>query len=466
MPDAYFGPNKLFAVLKRVGCEGPSVNPVCLSQVRDFARGLIHRLGIVPLAPEAVSSEGDWIDKEARYPEWRKAQLRRTLKEQEVIRVIHFRCKTFIKTETYTEYKYPRLINSRHDRFKILTGPFFHAVERELFKLPMFVKYVPVRDRPKYIHGYLNLDGMKVVATDYSSFEAWFVPEIMHAIEFQLYAHMAKLLPNKDFLLGCIKRALAGRNCCFSRDFRFAVNGVRMSGDMCTSLGNGFTNYVLMSWVCFRQGIQCKGLVEGDDGLFQVSKVPDVSDFENLGFRIKMVEHDDVASAGFCKQYFDAGECRNVVDVRELLAKFGWTHAVMRDGGPATMEALLRAKAASLRSELPSCPIAVALVRYVDRCVGRSGAKLYDGPRGDAGYHEWLRGDDCELVDPSLLSRLLVARLFGVSVDQQIAVEKYLDGLTHLQEMGGPVLGLMDPKWFENYSRYGRTYDVGVNRRW
>jgi len=465
MPDAYFIPNKLFAVLKRVGAAGPKMGSGVCSDLRTFVRGLLNRLKIAPLLDSEVMSDEDWIA-QARYPEWRKAQLREVLKEHSVVRVRHFRCKTFVKTETYSEYKYPRLINSRHDRFKVLTGAFFHAVEERVFKLPMFVKYVPVRDRPKYIQGYLNLDNMRVVATDYSSFEAWFTPEIMRAIEFQLYAHMARKLTAGPFLLGCIEKALAGRNVCFGRGFRYAVDGVRMSGDMCTSLGNGFTNYVLMQWVCFRQGIQCKGLVEGDDGLFQVSWVPDVAGFESAGFKIKMVEHDDVASAGFCKQFYDPSECRNVVDVKELLAKFGWTHAVSRDGGPVVMEELLRAKAASLRAELPSCPIAVALVRAVDRWIGRSGKRRYDGPGGEPGYHEDILGGDTELVEPSMASRILVDRLFGVSVDQQTTIEKYLDGLSCIQELDGPVLPLMKAEWCEYHQRFGRTFAACVDREW
>jgi len=434
-------------------------------ELANFTRSLVHHLGVKPLGPEDVESEAAWIEG-SRYPEWRKEELRRCLLDNPVLKEKHCRCKSFVKTETYPDFKYPRNINSRHDRFKIYTGPFFHAVEKALFKLPMFVKYVPVRERAKYIAGYLNLSNMACVGTDYTSFEAWFVPAIMHAVEFQLYAYMARCLPKGKEMMRWIRHALSGRNRCFSRDFRYSVKGVRMSGDMCTSLGNGFTNYVLMRWVCHRQGITCLGLVEGDDGLFQVSRVPDVSDFESVGFKIKMEVHASVDRAGFCKQYFDARECRAVVDVRELLAKFGWTHAVMRDGGPVTMEALLRAKAASLRSEVPSCPIAVALVRYVDRVIGRKGRLLFEGPRGDPGYREDLAGDPVELEEPTALSRALVSDLFGVSVDEQKAVEKYLDGLTQLQELEGPVTSLMKPVWCEYARRFCRYYPAYVDRRW
>lgn len=472
MPDAYYGPNKLAAVIKRVGCRPPGsgINVVSLAhEVRDFTRALIAKMGLKPLASGDVASEETWINDISRYPEWRREELRRVLREQVHIRVRHIRCKTFIKTETYEEYKFPRLINSRHDRFKILTGGFFHAIEQQLFQKPMFVKYVPVRERPKYIWEHVAHDGMLYAATDYTSFESWFRPVIMHAIEFQLYAYMAKNLTNRDRLLSLLSMALSGTNRCRSGDdFKFSVNGVRMSGDMCTSLGNGFTNYVLMKWICHRQGIECRGLVEGDDGIFAVSREPDTTDLAELGFKIKMNIFKDLGAAGFCKQFFDPSDFHAVVDVRSLLAKFGWTHAVLRNGGPVVMEQLLRAKAASLRCEVPSCPIAVALVRMVDRCIGLKGPVLGEGPGGVNTYmeDERMQGGPAELTDPTPASRALVAKLFGVTVAQQIAIEKYLDGITQLQPLGGPVLEIMKREWFDYYSKYGRVYSPQASIMW
>lgn len=472
MPDAYYGPNKLAAVLKRVGSEPPGNGKKVRDlahEVRSFARALIARMGLKPLATGAVPDEQVWIDEVSRYPAWRRDELRRVLESQKVVRVRHLRCKTFIKTETYEEYKFPRLINSRHDRFKIYTGGFFHAVEQQLFKLPMFVKYVPVRERPQYIWDHVAHDGMVYAATDHTCFESAFSPAVMHAIEFQLYAYMAKNLKNKKRLLGLLSLGLSGTNHGRSGDtFSFSVPGVRMSGDMCTSLGNGFTNYVLMKWLCHRQGIECRGLVEGDDGIFAVSRKPDVTALTDLGFKIKMNMFNDLGSAGFCKQYFDPTECRAVVDVRALLAKFGWTHAVLRNGGTDVMVQLLRAKAASLRCEVPACPIAVALVRMVDRCVGRAGPMLFDGPHGDKTYMDFerLQGGEVELAEPSVASRVLVEHLFHVTVEQQKVIEAYLDGIHQLQPLAGPVTQVMKRCWFEYYNKYGRSYDAGVDVLW
>jgi hypothetical protein len=471
IPDAYWGPNKLGALLKRVGCEGPRKGKGSLTlfrELRSFTRALIRKEGLQPLVAEDVSSVKKWLEEESHYSGERQRELLEAYEKGGHVKWKHLKCRTFIKTETYCEFKYPRLINSRHDYFKCLTGPFFHAVERQVFQLKQFVKFVPVRDRPEYIWKMVQQQGAKYVATDYSSFEAWFVPEVLHAIEFQLYAYMAKRLPNRSFLIGLIALALGGKNMCSSGDLVYSVQGVRMSGDMCTSLGNGFTNYVLMRFICHKQGIACKGLVEGDDGIFAVSRVPDTDLLEQVGFKIKMGVSDTLGDAGFCKQYFDPSDFVAVVDARELLCKFGWTHAILRDGSPVIMEQLLRAKAASLRAEAPRCPIAVALVRLVERTIGLSGPKLYSGAGGERTWIEEARsiGGDAIAGNPTYASRLVMERVFHIPVATQIAVEEYLDSLRSIQPLRGPCIGLMRSEWGKYASRYVWRYAANVNRSW
>jgi len=45
-----------------------------------------------------------------------------------------------------------RLIFSRDDHYKTVVGPMFKRIEKELFKLPHFIKNVPVEQRSEYIH--------------------------------------------------------------------------------------------------------------------------------------------------------------------------------------------------------------------------------------------------------------------------------------------------------------------------
>jgi hypothetical protein len=411
------------------------------------------------LTPGEVLPFEEWLG-ETDYPEWRKEQLRECLRRDPFIQRRHFVCNSFVKTEYYSTYKYPRLINSRHDRFKVETGPLFHAIEKVVFQRPEFVKYVPVAQRAAYIYQRLYEPSGRYFATDYTSFEALFVPRVMEACEFQLYSYMARHVGGGDQLIAVIKQALGTRNVMKSAGFKASVKGVRMSGDMCTSLGNGFSNLMLMLFLCKKNGADCTGVVEGDDGLFRISgAAPTKEQFAKLGFRIKMEEHSNVGKAGFCKQYFHTDVRENVVDPRELLAKFGWSHSPLRFGGPAVVQALLRAKADSLAAELPNAPIAGSLVRMVRRCVGE-GRRLYDGVRGCATWRDKISRVNPGVVDPR--SRDLVAELFGVPVPCQLEIEAYLDSFVQLQPLAGPVAPLMKRDWVEFHNRYCRQYPGGT----
>jgi hypothetical protein len=56
------------------------------------------------------------------------------------------RCSSFVKDEHYEGWKYPRLINSRSDQFKVFIGPTIKAMEHLVYShLPEFIKHVPVR---------------------------------------------------------------------------------------------------------------------------------------------------------------------------------------------------------------------------------------------------------------------------------------------------------------------------------
>jgi len=269
----------------------------------------------------------------------------------------------------------------------------------------------------------------------------------MRAVELQLYAYLWRDLPGGKAMARTISKVLSGRQTCRARGLKVCVPGCRMSGEMCTSLGNGFTNLVLMAFVCAERGYVWDGVVEGDDGLFVVGGDLDARDFERLGFRIKLVRHDRVSTAGFCKFVYDEESLENVADPAELLAKFGWTHSQLKDGGVETMRALLRGKVYSLKSELGGAPIVGSLVRWVDRTVG-CGKILHNTRDGRLDY--WMmQKQSCRrsLRPVTQGSRLVVEKVYGVSVATQLAIESYIDSLKTLCPLDGPVSALMKPAW-------------------
>ncbi len=77
------------------------------------------------------------------------------------------------------------------------------------------------------------------MATDYTSFEALFTPELMDAVEMQLYDYMLEHVSGGKDTLRLIRRVQLGRNHIDSKYVSVDISGKRMSGEMCTSLGNG-----------------------------------------------------------------------------------------------------------------------------------------------------------------------------------------------------------------------------------
>lgn len=150
------------------------------------------------------------------YNDARKAELRAAhdeLKGHPPDRRACSHIDSFIKLESYPEYKEARWINSRHDKFKAYSGRFFKAIENVVYELEVdgvkpFIKHVPVPERAAVVRS-LRRDGHFYYENDYKAFESHFTPEVMNAIECQLYRHCLKDYPEAARVLTA---ALTGKN--------------------------------------------------------------------------------------------------------------------------------------------------------------------------------------------------------------------------------------------------------------
>lgn len=442
MPDPYYWPNIVGGVKKRFGCETPSIDFLRLRRFRMYVKRWL-RQNLQPISLDADASVEGWLAKCNNYTEERKCELMRTwVSRGRDVDEGDYVCSSFIKREEYPEFKEARLINSRSDIFKCLTGPYFKLIEEEVYKRPEFIKHVPVPDRPRYIMENVGDDGT-IIATDHTAFEAHISSELMLACEMQLYRHMLKDLPGSREVLGHMRDALTGLQTCEFSSGVVQVLGARMSGDMCTSLGNGFTNLMAMKFCAFEKGCEVRGVVEGDDGLFNcVGFVPDAEQFAGLGLRIKLEVCEDVSSASFCGLIFDPSVVQNLADPIDRILSAGWTTSDLRFSDPKVMGELSRGKALSLAYELPGCPMVCAMARWLLRCTSGSTPKF----AGMHGRHDWwseqlgiignrLRPDiEKVLYGPvDVRNRLLVERLWGISVGAQLRFEHWCDSQSRVR---------------------------------
>lgn len=421
----------------------PVPEPGLLQRLDKFVDGFLARYvpAVVPLGFE------EWLDS-TNYDENRKMQLRQCFEElrgQRPSRRRSRRVSSFVKTESYPELKYPRMINSRSDLFKAYSGRFFKAIEQAVYELPWFIKHVPVPDRPALI-SQLSKAGLRYYESDYSAFESHFTQEIMSHLELKLYRWCLRNYPeDADFIASVI----GGENHMVTRMGVSAdVLARRMSGDMCTSLGNGFSNLMLSMFVVEElHGGTYRGFVEGDDGVMALSVPVFTEDYKRLGFTIKLLEHPSPLQCNFCGVCCSA-DLQVIKDPRRVFTNFGWTSSMIQ-AGPSIMSQLLRAKALSLVYEVPQCPIAGVLAREaLRRTVGVAARFVSDG------YHECPR-DEMPIApfEPSDATRELFAETFGVSVSDQLTIEALIR-----QDRMGDISCVLSPK--AEMARYARDYVV------
>lgn len=336
---------------------------------------------------------------------------------------------SFLKREQYASlrdaFKYARWINSRSDYFKAYSGRFFKSIEEVVYADPHFIKHVPVADRPTLISR-LTQVGAKYYSTDYKSFEAHFIPKFMHICECALYRYMLSGCEPEAAKVICetIEAEAENANRLHTRSgVRVEIEGRRMSGDMCTSLGNGFTNLMLWSFLAEESGCRWEGYVEGDDGIFAVyeGSAPTEEMFAKLGWKIVIEEHERVETAGFCGCKYVAGH--NVRDPYSVLCSFGWS-MTQPNCGVKLAKQLLRAKALSLYYELSQCPIIGALSRRAILETSGSSPRFEND-----GYHDYTGMLDVEKVTPFAPPpelRAYFATEYGIAEEIQLAVERSL----------------------------------------
>jgi hypothetical protein len=398
--------------LARLMRDLPVPQQEALQGLSDYVRDFVATLPKVDKLPFE-----DWLNSTS-YNDNRKDQLRTaelelrggypTKKQRSAI-------STHIKNESYASLKNSRAINSRSDIFKAWSGPYFKAIENLVYDLDgdvRFIKHIPMNQRATEI-AKLKCAGCHYYATDFTAYESHFTPAFLWACECQLYQAVLEERAGR-----IIAKTLAGPNRMSTRTgISATIMGRRMSGDMCTSLGNGFANMMLIKYIVHTKGGHVAGFVEGDDGIFATDVVITEEDYLALGFTIKIIEVPDPCVASFCGLIF--GENGDVIrDPVRFVQKYFWTSSFLT-ARPRIMNELLRAKALSAYYETPNCPIIQAIVQWsLDNTTGVV-------PRFvDDGYHVIPRDirnvKFCSISDET---RELFHQQFAISPAAQVYAE-------------------------------------------
>ncbi len=476
-PDHRDPLNSVCGVIQRFGNEPPPVNHESLAELRRFIDLWLKRY-LKPIEADEVLSFDDWINS-APYTENRREQLRQVYRccnshYAESGRLKKFRrCKSFVKDEAYDDFKKPRLINSRLDEAKCFCGPIFQQISDKLFELPPFIKKVPFRDRPMVIKESLMKPGAIYACDDYSAFESHFTAEVMKNIEFRLYHYMTKKLGQRhklfmDFCYQC----LAGTTKCRFQDFTATLKATRMSGEMNTSLGNGFSNlmvHLYLVWInSGRQNVVAHEMlnrifIEGDDSIASYdskSYIPTEEQFKKMGWTIKHEEYDNFGMASFCGAVVDPDDMTILCNPIKVLCGFGWTPRRYIRAGSTLRNELMRAKALSYLYQYEGCPIVDPFSRAVLRYVGDK--PIRDSVRNAMEPHkrEILEQAENYYIRPqniTLRSRLMMENKFGISIVDQLFVEISFIGLNGPFSIDS-LINLIPKSWLRTRDLYVSSY--------
>lgn len=279
-PDIGDPVSLLAGVAKRMATPNKLRDPKVVGEFRAFVRKFCEQ-NLTPLTEEQNLSFESWLEL-TNYTEARKDELRQVYKNVQdagnddlhTLPDDYRDVKLFVKKEYYESKKYHRGIWSRSDEAKVFFGPFIKSVEREVYKLPYFIKKIPLKERPRYLKELLEeWLGWKIQESDYTSYESHFDLEMKQACEFALYEFMAQGLVDKHKILNRLFSTCGVPSRVRAKFFDLFIDVKRMSGEMDTSLANGFFNLMILLFLVHKYNIPHRGpAVEGDDGLLATDR--------------------------------------------------------------------------------------------------------------------------------------------------------------------------------------------------
>jgi len=172
------------------------------------------------------------------------------------------------------------------------------------------------------------------------------------------------------------------------------------------------------------------------------SAIPTVQQFTDLGCIAKIEIHNELSDASFCGLIFDLKDQVVVTDPRPVLVGTGWSNNRYITAGVALREALLRAKGFSLSYQYAGNPILQAMGHWILRNTsGVSKSKLMSAINmQDLWNQEQMKAS---LIDASrnaikpigMGTRLLVERLFDITVEKQYEIEKWFNESNRIEPL-------------------------------
>lgn len=205
-------------VCKRVAHEITS-DGQCLFEFYNYVQ--LEIIPKMPILPPGYTDDfmfQEWMDN-SNYTLKRKrkmSELHSKFKYGNSLTDRHYQCKSFIKSEFYSEFKEARIINSRTDAFKSAVGGYIHMVQ-ELVMTDHYIKHLTPDDIATKLYD-MSKQYNFVYETDYSSFEGSFSRVFLINVELQMFKHV---LQNYPRIIPCLQKSMSHlMSCIFNVNFQ------------------------------------------------------------------------------------------------------------------------------------------------------------------------------------------------------------------------------------------------------
>lgn len=342
----------------------------------------------------------------------------------------------FTKAEFMLVLKAARGINARTNGMKARLGPALHFVEDYLYSLVEFIKHVPIVDRPANIMA-LSRPGCRAGAGDFTTYESSIQREFARVCELALYKHMC---PEEHNFLNWIQCLYCEQHV-VGRGWEIYMDSSRMSGDMNTSGGNGFSTRELLRYGFWKNGnTDVMMRIEGDDSIFTYYGPPLRAEiFTPLGFRMTLNE-GELNKLSFCGMVFDTMTNIVVTNPFYVMATCGFSNTAV-GASIRTLITLTASKGLNMMFQYAGCPILAALgARFFRTACREAGMSETEMRQSVLKYLEksdrinWWEKEyltaaaqgERKITTPTS-TRQTFAELYQITVETQIAIEQKLN---------------------------------------
>lgn len=347
----------------------------------------------------------------------------------------------FVKMELVNPEKAPRCIQPRDPAYNLSLGRYIKAVEHKLYDAirkvygdgPTVMKGFNVDEIGSIARGkWRSFNDPVAIGLDATKFDMHVSPAAL-AWEHSVYK---ALFPNDRKLETLLRWQMnnKGAGYCGDGKLKYSVTGKRFSGDMNTGLGNCLLMSAMVYAYARSRGVPVKLLNNGDDCVVIMEK-SDMEKFNvgldewfmEMGFRMVAEEPVyELHQIEFCQMHpIEIGEaCRMVRNIKSTLRKDTMTvHPLTR---AIHREKWCTAVGTGGLWLTGGVPVLQDFYQAYQRIGCMRASNMLDDPTFATGMRLMSKGMLEHYREPDAWTRVQVFEAWGVSPDEQVALEQHL----------------------------------------